>query len=172
MVYSLSMILPIYTLPQSVLRQKAAKVTNFDDALHALIADMFETMHGAIGIGLAAPQVGVSKAVAVLEYIDDEDVIIPRTVLVNPRVTWSSAQTSTDEEACLSIPGVAGNVKRPREIRVKAENEYGETITIEADGLYARALQHEIDHLNGVLFTDGIPKQKLMQRPIVSYPTV
>jgi peptide deformylase len=167
------MILPIYTLPQAILRQKTTKVTRFDQELLTLIENMFDTMLNAEGIGLAAPQIGSPLSVAVLGYSDEDGTeIIPRTVLVNPRVTWSSAKTSTEEEACLSIPGIGAPVKRPERIRVKAENELGETITIEADDLFARALQHEIDHLNGVLFIDAVPKSKQHKRSFVSYPMI
>lgn len=167
------MILPIFTFPNPILTTPTKPVSEVTPELSKLIADMFETMHNAQGIGLAAPQIGQGISLCVLEYIDPDDgVIIPRTVLLNPRVTWKSAQTSKEEEACLSIPGILGVVKRPERVRVKAQNEQGKPIEIEADDLFARALQHEIDHLNGVLFTSYVPKKQLRQRVTPEYPRI
>lgn len=168
------MILPIVTTPNPVLTTPARKITDITPEIHQLVADMRETMHNAQGLGLAAPQVGRSLALCILEFNPEDrpEDAIPFTVLINPRITWKSARTDTDEEACLSIPGVFGDVKRARQIRVKAENLEGKTIEIEADGLFARALQHEIDHLNGILFTSYVPKKKLGQREAPDYPRI
>jgi peptide deformylase len=166
------MILPIVTTPNLILTTKTAVVTEFDAALHQLLSDMRETMHGADGLGIAAPQVGVSAALCVLEFTDpDGEESIPLTELVNPRITWRSARTEVDDEACLSIPAAIGPVRRAVAIKVEAQDRHGEPITLEADGLFARALQHEIDHLNGILFTDHVPSGKLRTRIAPSYPT-
>jgi len=167
------MILPIFTVPHEILTTPTKPVGEISGDIKRLIGDMFETMHNAQGIGLAAPQIGKVISLCILEYIDPEDgVLIPRTVLINPRITWHSKRTCKEEEACLSIPGVLGTIKRPERVRVKALNEYGQPIEIEADDIFARALQHEIDHLNGVLFTSYIPKSQLRQRTTPDYPRV
>lgn len=166
------MILPILTTPNPVLTTPAKKVTTVTPEIRQLVADMRETMHNAQGLGLAAPQVGKSIALCILEFQPEDapEDTIPFTVLINPRVTWKSARTETDEEACLSIPGIFGPVKRPRDVRIKAENLEGETIELELSGLFARAAQHEIDHLNGILFTSYVPRKKLGERPAPDYP--
>ena len=166
------MILPIRIEPAPVLRQKAASVTSFDAELKALAADMRQTMLGAVGIGLAAPQVGRSISLIVVEMNDPEDdgESVPFTALVNPRITWHSLRQVVIAEACLSVPGLEGDVRRPEKVRVKAQDLEGRKLTLEADGLLARVLQHEIDHLNGVLFTDYVPKKKLALRPLIEYP--
>jgi peptide deformylase len=167
------MILPIVTTPNPVLLQPAKRIDAITPEISRLVADMRETMHNAQGLGLAAPQVNKSLALCILEYNDPDELdTIPFTVLINPRITWKSARQESEEEACLSIPGVGGIVKRPREVRVKAEDLDGNTIEIEAKGLFARALQHEIDHLNGVLFTSYVPKSKLLNRETPDYPRV
>jgi len=167
------MILPIVTTPNPVLTKPAAKITEVTPEIRQLAADMRETMHNAQGLGIAAPQVNQSVALCILEFTDpDGEENIPLTILINPRVTWKSARTETDEEACLSIPFVGGMVKRPREVRVKAEDLDGNVIEIEAKGLFARALQHEIDHLNGILFTKYVPKSKFLERKTPDYPRI
>ena len=166
------MILPIRIEPSPVLRRKAAGVTVFDQELKLLAEDMRQTMHNAIGIGLAAPQIGHGLALVVVEMHDpdDDDADFPFTTLINPRITWHSFKQVVIAEACLSIPGVEGDVRRPEKVRVKAQDLDGKKLTLEADGLLARVLQHEIDHLNGILFTDYVPKKKLVERPLVEYP--
>lgn len=167
------MILPIYTDQHEVLHQKTQAIEEISPAIHQLAADMRETMHNAQGVGIAAPQVGQSVALCVLEFTDTEGTeSFPYMALINPRVTWSSSTTSKLEEACLSIPGVAGTVTRPDRVRVKALNLENEVVEIEAKGLLARALQHEIDHLNGVLFTSYVPKKQLKHRETPEYPRV
>jgi len=132
--------------------------------------DMRETLKGAVGIGLAAPQVGKSVALIVIEIDEEENGGVPFMPLVNPRVTWKSPRQVEFIEACLSVPGVEANLRRPRKVRVKAQNLDGERIEIDADGLLARVLQHEIDHLHGILYTDLVPKKELKSRPLVQYP--
>ena len=149
--------LRIELLGSPVLRQKAEDVVEIDDELRVLIADMFETMYAAEGIGLAGPQVGVGKRVMVVD-VNEEDG--RRFALVNPTVVEQSRALEKEEEGCLSIPGVAAHVERPSTVVVEALDETGRPVRIEADGLLARCLQHEIDHLDGVLFIDRISPLK------------
>jgi len=153
----------IVTPPDPVLRRKARPVKNFDKNLQTLIDDMVETMREAPGVGLAAPQVGVSEQVIVVEYAESEEVeegeepkeVEPKLyVMVNPEIVKSSPDTVFGVEGCLSVPGLVGEVERKNEVRIKALNRRGEPMKLKADGWLARIFQHEIDHLNGVLFTD------------------
>ncbi len=156
-------VLEIVTLPQAILRQKAHKVTGFGPELQTLVNDMVETMRQAPGVGLAAPQVGESLRLIVVEYGDDEDEKVPPKlyVLVNPEITRTSSETVTGAEGCLSIPGVQGEVERFEAVTVKGQNRQGRSITVKAHGWLARIFQHEIDHLDGILFVDRA--QKLWQ---------
>jgi peptide deformylase len=138
-----------------VLRTEAEPVDRFDDALRALVRDMFETMYLAEGIGLAAPQVGVSKRVLVID-LRREDEPEHRVALVNPKVVWASDETDKQPEGCLSIPGLEEVVERPWAVRIEGFDPEGKEVAIDAEELYARALQHEIDHLHGVLFLDHV----------------
>jgi peptide deformylase len=138
-----------------VLRKTAAPVTAFDDDLRALIERMIEALHEANGVGLAAPQIGVSSRVAVIDTSYDGEE--PPRVLVNPEIVSSSEETVVEDEGCLSLPGISLDVKRSARVSVKAQNEKGEEYKIDdASGLLAKALQHEIDHLNGILFIDHV----------------
>ncbi|HET6379472.1 MAG TPA: peptide deformylase [candidate division Zixibacteria bacterium] len=137
----------ILTAEEPILRQKARKVTQFDASLHRLLDDMLETMRDAPGIGLAANQVGVPLQVAVIEL---EDRV---TELINPQIVKSSGEI-VDWEGCLSIPGFVAEVKRAAKVTVKARDRYGKEFRIKGEELFARALQHEIDHLNGILYID------------------
>jgi len=156
----------IVSLPQAVLRQKARKVTDFGPDLQALVNDMVETMRQAPGVGLAAPQVGESIRLIVVEYGDDEDdedeKIPPKLyVVTNPEITRSSPETLEGVEGCLSIPGIQGEVERHAAVTVKGLNRHGHPMTVKAQGWLARIFQHEIDHLDGILFVDRA--QKLWQ---------
>jgi peptide deformylase len=155
----------IVTLPEPVLRRKAKPITKFDKELQTLIDDMIETMRDAPGVGLAAPQVGVSERLAVIEYAEDEDDededeegAQPKSkklfVIVNPEIVKASEEKVNGIEGCLSIPGLIGEVERHEAIQVKALNRHGKPVKLRVDGWMARIFQHEIDHLNGVLFTD------------------
>ena len=153
----------IVTPPDPVLRRKARPVTKFDGNLQTLIDDMVETMREAPGVGLAAPQVGVSERVIVVEYAEQEETeedqepkeVEPKLyVMVNPEIVKSSPDMVAGVEGCLSIPGFVGEVERNYEVRIKALNRRGQPMKLKADGWLARIFQHEIDHLNGVLFTD------------------
>lgn len=131
------------------LREQARPVRRFDATLERLVEDMFETMYHYNGIGLAAPQIGISKRIIVID-VDDE-----RLALINPAVVEAEGE-EVDVEGCLSIPGVYGEVRRFSRIKVKAMNTAGEEVWVAADGLLSRCLQHEIDHLLGVLFVDKV----------------
>ncbi|WNB90453.1 peptide deformylase [Bacillus sp. NEB1478] len=141
----------IVEYPNPVLETKCEKVTTFDKKLKTLIKDMFDTMYDADGVGLAAPQIGIPKQIAVVDVGDDSDQI----VLINPEVL-SATGTQTGPEGCLSFPGLFGDVERPLNVSVKAQNREGKEFTLKAEGFLARALLHEIDHLHGVLFTSKV----------------
>jgi peptide deformylase len=146
----------IVSLPQPVLRQKARKVSELTPDLQNLIDDMIETMREAPGVGLAAPQVGVSRRVIVVEFGEEEDPDAPQKlyVVINPEIVRFSQETVEGVEACLSIQGLAGTVDRAEEITVKGLNRQGKPVRIKASGWLARIFQHEIDHLDGILFVD------------------
>jgi peptide deformylase len=140
----------IRTYGDPVLRTPARPVERFDDALRAEIERMGRLMYDALGIGLAAPQVGVSHRLFVYRVEPDGEL----QAVVNPEIEWSSRETETLEEGCLSLPGVHVDVERPLHVRVRAQDAYGEPIVIEASGMEARVIQHETDHLDGVLILD------------------
>jgi peptide deformylase len=142
-----------------ILRTKARPVDVFDDALRGEIERMGRIMHDSLGIGLAAPQAGVSHRVFVYRVEPDS----PIQAVVNPDIEWSSRDEETAEEGCLSLPGVHVEVERPLHIRVKAQDAYGEPVVIEASGLEARVIQHETDHLDGVLILDRTSRDQRKQ---------
>lgn len=147
----------IVTVPDEVLRRKARKVTVFDANLQKLIDDMVETMREAPGVGLAAPQVGISERLIVVEYAeDDEEEDAPKKLFVvaNPEIVKASPETEKGIEGCLSIPGLVGEVERSLQVVIRGQNRRGQPVRIKAKGWLARIFQHEIDHLEGVLFTD------------------
>jgi len=151
----------IVTLPDPVLRRKARTVTSFDAEFQKLIDDMIETMRDAPGVGLAAPQVGVSDRLIVVEYpVDDELEDAPKKlfIVVNPEIKETSTETEMGIEGCLSIPGLHGEVERALAVTVKGFTRRGQVIKIKTKGWLARIFQHEIDHLNGVVFTDRATK--------------
>jgi peptide deformylase len=150
---------PILVLPDSKLRQVSEPVQAVDGATLKLMDEMVETMHDAPGIGLAAIQVGVPRRIIVLDLAKKDE---PPQVqyFVNPEIVWSSEEKSVYEEGCLSIPEYYEDVERPARIRARFIDRDGLAREIEAEGLMATALQHEIDHLNGVLFIDHISKLK------------
>src|SRR5512147_1727670 len=164
----------IVTLPEAVLRRKARAVTKFDKDLQTVIDDMIETMRQAPGVGLAAPQVGLSERIIVVEYYereeDEEIEDAPKKVwaVLNPEIVKASEEKVMGVEGCLSIPGLLGEVERHAEVQVKGLNRHGKPMKVKAKGWLARIFQHEIDHLNGVLFTDRAtqiwkPKQEVEQ---------
>jgi peptide deformylase len=149
----------ILKLPDKRLRLVSEPVKKVDGALKTLVADMFATMYDAPGIGLAAIQVGVPRRVVTLDLAKKDDPQDPR-VFINPEILATSEETATYEEGCLSIPEFYENVTRPAQVRVKYLDLDGKPQELEANGLLATCLQHEIDHLNGVLFIDHISKLK------------
>jgi peptide deformylase len=146
--------LDIQMIGADVLRGKNEPVAAFDEAFAQLVEKMFETMKQGRGVGLAAPQVGLGLRMFVMQIEGGKPL-----VFVNPEIVETSVELSTFEEGCLSIPGVYADLERPSEIRVQAWNERGRRFSIEADGFLARVVQHELDHLNGVLFTDRLPER-------------
>ena len=162
----IEMIRPILKYGAEELERKSAPVETFDDDLEQLAADLLETMYAAPGIGLAAPQVGINIRLIVVDITAGEEAG-HQLVLVNPEVVDSSG-SHKDEEGCLSIPGFTAMVKRPQQIRVKAQNLEGEALDLEAEDLLARALCHEIDHLDGILYLDRIYalKRDMIRRKI------
>jgi peptide deformylase len=153
-----AMVRPIVKYPDPVLQRPTALVTVFDESLRQLVDDMFVSMYAAEGIGLAAPQVGVSKRLAVIDLSFQkrpED----KLVLVNPQVLETSSK-QYEEEGCLSLPEIRDKVTRAAHIRVRAQDVHGTPFEVEGDGLLTRALQHEIDHLDGVLFIFRLSRLK------------
>lgn len=153
----------IVLMGDPVLRTKAQEVEDFDEGLRTLVRDMFETMYHAEGIGLAAPQVGISKRVLVVDLRREEE---PEAhlALVNPVVTWASRELDKAPEGCLSIPGLEDTVVRPWAVKVEGYDPKGRPVQVAAEDLFARALQHEIDHLDGILFLDRLsPLKRRMQ---------
>ena len=146
----------ITTIPEPILRRKARKVTDFGPELQIIIDDMVETMRQAPGVGLAAPQVNLPMRVIVVEFGDEEDEDAPTKLytLVNPEIVRSSQETQVGTEGCLSIPGFLGDVDRSTVVTVKGQNRHGQPMRVKAKGWLARIFQHEIDHLDGVLFID------------------
>ncbi len=146
----------IKTFPEEVLRKKAQPVDVFDEDLVSLVDDMVETMRVAPGVGLAAPQIGVSKRVIVVEFGHEEDENIPKRlyVMINPEILNASEETVNGIEGCLSVPGLIGEVTRSQVVTVRGQDLNGKPVKVRAQGWLARIFQHEIDHLNGVLYTD------------------
>lgn len=138
-----------------VLRATALPVDRFDESLASEVEQMGELMHDALGIGLAATQLGVLHRVLVYRAYNDD----PLTALANPVIEWAAEELETLEEGCLSLPGVHVEVERPAQVRVRARDVAGKELVIEAEGLEARVIQHEIDHLDGILILDRIPRE-------------
>ncbi|HOG48540.1 MAG TPA: peptide deformylase [Anaerolineae bacterium] len=155
----------IVTAEAPVLRQKAKRIKQFSQSLQALIDDMFETLHAANGVGLAAPQVGVSLRAVVIEIPADDETGTPAQsyVLCNPEIVKSSGE-DTDDEGCLSLPGYVGEVTRAAVVTVKGFSPEGKPVRVKGEGLLARALQHELDHLDGVLFIDRLESLEKLRR--------
>ena len=152
----------ILVVPHPVLKQVSQPVTAVDDDLRALMDDMLETMYEAPGIGLAAIQVGVAKRVIVMDLARPEEDKQPR-YFVNPEIVWASEETAPYEEGCLSVPEIYDEVERPAHVKIRYLNYQGEQIEEDAEGLYAVCIQHEMDHLDGVLFIDHLSRLKREQ---------
>ncbi len=151
-------VLPIRVVPDPVLRQKAKHVRSIDSSINKLIADMLETVHAAPGVGLAAPQVGVSLRIIVISLPEKEEI-----VLLNPEIVRRNGERCVDE-GCLSIPGYMGKVKRATSVTVKGRDAAGKEIRIKAKELLAQALEHEIDHLRGVLYIDRLESAESLHK--------
>jgi peptide deformylase len=149
----------IIILPDKRLRSVSKPVVAIGDEIRTLVADMFETMYEAPGIGLAAIQVGVPSRVIVMDLSKREAEAEPR-VFINPEITWPSEEKSLYEEGCLSIPDVHEDVERPARVKIRYLDLEGKAHEEDAEGLFATCIQHEVDHLNGVLFIDHISKLK------------
>ena len=151
----------IFEYPHPILKQKAEKVAKVDDSLRHLLDDMLETMYDADGVGLAAPQVGISKRIVVIDVShSDEGEEHNPLYLVNPEIIWHSDEQSCQAEGCLSVPEQRAEVDRYTQVRVHYTDYHGQENEILADGLLAIALQHEIDHLDGILYIDRISRLK------------
>ncbi|MCP1536110.1 peptide deformylase [Methylorubrum extorquens] len=150
---------PLVILPDAQLRLTSEPVAAVTDEIRTLARDMIETMYDAPGVGLAAIQIGVAKRVVTIDTSKDENAKNP-TVYLNPEIVWVSEEKRVYDEGCLSIPEFYGEVERPDRVRVRYMNLDGQIVEQEADGLLATCLQHEIDHLNGILFIDHLSKLK------------
>ncbi|MBM3633163.1 MAG: peptide deformylase [Alphaproteobacteria bacterium] len=154
-------LLPVLTAPNPRLNIKATPVDVVDDDVRCLMDDMVETMYANDGMGLAAPQVGVSKRIIVLDinasYEDREPNVMK---LVNPEVVWTSSETCPQDEACISVPNVYASVVRPTRAKIRYVDENNVSHEIDTDGLFARCIQHEIDHLDGILYIDHLSRLK------------
>jgi peptide deformylase len=157
---------PIVQADNPILRQKSKKVKRFGRALQNLVDDMVETMHAVNGLGLAAPQIGVSQQVIVVQLPEDEE--DPQSgklyVLCNPEIVRTVGEEEESEEGCLSVPGFVGDARRATVVTVKGLDRHGKKIRIKAEGLLARAFQHEIDHINGILYIDRVDSPQKIRR--------
>jgi peptide deformylase len=157
-------VIPIRTLPDPILRQKARRVKSIDKSIEKLIDNMMETMHSASGVGLAAPQVGVPIRVIVIGIPEEEEL-----VLINPQIMRRTGERLVNE-GCLSIPGYVAQVQRAEVVRIKGLDRTGKEIRLRANDLLAQALEHEIDHINGVLYVDHLESMDELQ-PTEPAPT-
>ncbi|HEY91412.1 MAG TPA: peptide deformylase [Dehalococcoidia bacterium] len=158
-------VIPIRLLNDSILRQKAKRVKTIDNSIQKLIDDMLETNRAASGAGLAAPQVGVSLRLAIIQLSEDEEYI-----LINPQIMRRTG-TRTVTEGCLSIPGYVGDIQRSEKVSVRATDRNGKEYRVRSDGLLAEALEHEIDHLNGVLYIDYLDSLDELRKVELPQPT-
>jgi len=157
--------LEIFKLGSETLRTEAKRISKVDNKLRDLARDMLQSMYSAKGIGLAGPQVGISKELLVID-INFEDAAAEPLILINPEITAFGSTLNTYEEGCLSIPGVYLNVVRPSTIKLKFRDEMGRPRKMNADGLLARCIQHEVDHLRGVLFVDRVTSTEELKKEL------
>ncbi len=151
-------VLPIHILPAPILKQRSKRVRHIDGSVQRLIGNMLETMHSAAGVGLAAPQVGAPLRVMVIGIPGEENI-----VLINPKIVRRTGERLINE-GCLSIPGYVGQIKRAESVTVKGRDQNGKEIRIKADELLAQVLEHEIDHLNGVLYIDHLDSMDKLRK--------
>lgn len=161
-------ILPIIWAPDPILKTKCKPIETVDDAVRRVLDDMLSTMYDAPGIGLAAPQIGLDRRVIVVDVSKEDEERRPLQ-LVNPEVVWSSDDSKVYEEGCLSLPDMFAEVERPASVKVEYLDRDGERRSLDADGLLAVCLQHEIDHLDGILFVDHLStlKRNMILRKMV-----
>ncbi|NQV57042.1 MAG: peptide deformylase [Rhodospirillales bacterium] len=152
-------LLPIIIAPDPRLKVKCDPVENVDDGVRTLMDDMLVTMYAAPGLGLAAPQVGVQKRILVADVSKDENLRDPKC-LINPEITWASEELFEYEEGCLSLPDHFAEISRPERVRISYLDRDGKSAKLEADGVLAVCIQHEMDHLDGILFVDYLSKLK------------
>lgn len=153
-------VLKVYEYPHPVLKKKAEKVSGVDDEMRKFLDDMLETMYAAEGVGLAAPQVGVSKRIVVIDISHDDEDRMPPLYMVNPEIVWKSDERVCGEEGCLSVPEQRAEVERYAAVKVEYIDYHGKNQILEADGFLAIAVQHELDHLDGILYIDRISRLK------------
>ena len=158
--------LEIFKLGSETLRTQAKRISKVDSNIRDLAKDMLQSMYSAKGIGLAGPQVGISKELLVID-INFEDSAAEPLILINPEITAFGSTLNTYEEGCLSIPGVYLNVVRPSTIKLKFRDEMGRPRKMNADGLLARCIQHEVDHLRGILFVDRVTSNEELKKELV-----
>ena len=152
----------ILVVPDPILKKVSDRVDVVDDDLRALMDDMLETMYAAPGIGLAAIQIGVAKRVIVMDLAKQDEPKEPR-YFINPEILWASEETQPYEEGCLSVPEIYDEVERPAHVKLRYLDYHGKTIEEDAEGMYAVCIQHEMDHLDGVLFIDHLSRLKREQ---------
>lgn len=157
--------LKIHFLGDRVLRQPAKRISQVNDSIRQTVRDMLQTMYSADGIGLAAPQVGINKQLLVIDIHPDE-AANPPLIMINPVIRETSPEVELGQEGCLSIPGVFLDVRRPEMIEVSYKDEWGRPQVLYASGLLSRAIQHEIDHLTGVMFVDRVENQLLLNQEL------
>ncbi len=157
--------LEIFKLGSQTLRTEAKRISKVDNQIRLIAKDMLQSMYTAKGIGLAGPQVGISKELLVID-INFEDSAAEPLILINPEITAFGSTLNTYEEGCLSIPGVYLNVVRPSTIKLKFRDEMGRPRKMNADGLLARCIQHEVDHLKGILFVDRVTSKEELKKEL------
>ena len=158
--------LEIYKLGDNVLRENAKRISKVDNSIRTLAKEMLQSMYAAKGIGLAAPQIGINKELLVID-INFEDSAAEPLILINPEISAYGTTLNSYEEGCLSIPGVYLNVIRPSIVKLKFRDEMGRPRKMKADGLLARCIQHEMDHLNGVLFVDRVTSKEDLNKELI-----
>ena len=158
--------LEIYKLGDDILRANAKRISKVDNSIRNLAKEMLQSMYAAKGIGLAAPQIGIKKELLVID-INFEDTAAEPLILINPEITDYGTTLNSYEEGCLSIPGVYLNVVRPSTIKLRFRDEMGRPRKMKADGLLARCIQHEMDHLKGVLFVDRVTSKEDLNKELI-----
>ena len=158
--------LEIYKLGDEVLRQNAKRISKVDNSIRILAKEMLQSMYAAKGIGLAAPQIGINKELLVID-VNFEDSAAEPLILINPEISNYGTTLNSYEEGCLSIPGVYLNVVRPSTIKLRFRDEMGRPRKMKADGLLARCIQHEMDHLHGVLFVDRVSSKEDLNKELI-----